>query len=119
MKHITTSKDWDTKNIAEKGFTLVELLVVIAILGILAVVGVLAFGGLTDSAKEATNKTELAQVQTAVDAYRAQNGTIPGDTAELTDQLKVASLKCSYVINSTTGEVTQTAGSCNTTTTTP
>ena len=68
-------EDWSEKNVAQKGFTLIELLVVIAILGILAVVGVLAFGGLTDSAKSATNKTELTQVQTAVDAYLAKDAT--------------------------------------------
>lgn len=98
MKHITQSKDWDNKNLAEKGFTLVELLVVIAILGILAVVGVLAFSGLTGSAKTAVNETELAQVKTAVDAYRARTGNIPTGTAVLTQELKVADLKCTYTI---------------------
>lgn len=102
-------EDWSEKNVAQKGFTLIELLVVIAILGILAVVGVLAFGGLTDSAKEATDKTELTQVQTAVDAYRAINDAIPANTAALTAQLKdPGALECTYVISGTTGDVTQT-----------
>lgn len=103
MKHITQSKEWNTKNMAEKGFTLVELLVVIAILGILAVVGVLAFGGLTDSAKTAVNETEEAQVQTAVDAYRARTGTIPANVAALSQELKVSDIKCTYTISQPAG----------------
>jgi type IV pilus assembly protein PilA len=68
-------EDWSEKNVAQKGFTLIELLVVIAILGILAVVGVLAFGGLTDSAHTASAKTEFTQVETAAQAYLAEDAT--------------------------------------------
>ena len=75
--------DWSDKSSSQKGFTLIELLVVIAILGVLAVVGVLSFSGLTDSAKGSTAKTELTQVQTAVDAYAAKNGAAPADAAPL------------------------------------
>ena len=75
FKNIRNSKG--DKGIVEAGFTLVELLVVIAILGILAVVGVLSFNGLTDSAKTATGKTELTQVQTARRRVRCANGGAP------------------------------------------
>ena len=104
--------DWTDKSVSQKGFTLIELLVVIAILGILAVVGVLSFGGLTGSAKAATNKTELTQVQTAADAYQAKNGTVPADTAALvTDgELRggVNAIKCAYTI-AANGDVPSTA----------
>ena len=77
-------EDWSEKNVAQKGFTLIELLVVIAILGILAVVGVLAFGGFTNDAQSAVDKTELAQVKTAVAAYKAANDlAAPANTAAL------------------------------------
>jgi prepilin-type N-terminal cleavage/methylation domain-containing protein len=103
--------DWSDKSVSQKGFTLIELLVVIAILGILAVVGVLSFGGLTNSAKQATNKTELTQVQTAADAYQAKNGTVPADTAVLVTDGELRgganAIKCTYAI-SATGDVTQT-----------
>lgn len=110
LKHIRQTKGWEEKTLAEQGFTLIELLVVIAILGILAVVGVLAFGGLTDSAKTATNKTELAEIQTAADAYVAKglpeaNLTGAADTPALVAALKAgnvlkptAVIKCTYTV---------------------
>ena len=72
FKHIRNRAEWSDKTVSQKGFTLIELLVVIAILGILAVVGVLSFGGLTGNAKHATAKTELTEVQTAVDALHGE-----------------------------------------------
>ena len=122
FKQIRNRADWSDKSSSQKGFTLIELLVVIAILGILAVVGVLSFGGLTDSAKSATNKTELTQVQTASDAYLAKhNGVVPagGLTVALlqTDgELRggANAVKCTYTIASVpvtgtvVGDVTQT-----------
>jgi prepilin-type N-terminal cleavage/methylation domain-containing protein len=87
LKHIRARAAWSERSVAAKGFTLIELLVVITILGILAVVGVLAFGGITDTAKNATARTERTQIQTAVDAYLSKPGhaTAPtsGDIAAL------------------------------------
>jgi prepilin-type N-terminal cleavage/methylation domain-containing protein len=121
--------DWRDKGVVEQGFTLIELLVVIAILGILAVVGVLSFNGLTDGAKTAVNKTELTQVQTAIDAFQAANdGQWPTGTLALpatgTTALKVDAVgtkgtlvhmdallkttKCTYTIAATTGALAQT-----------
>ncbi len=107
FKQLKEQRDWSDKNVAERGFTLIELLVVIAILGILAVVGILSFNGLTDNAHHAVNQTEKTQVQTAVDAYRAQNeGAIPPDTAALVpDELAQAPV-CAWDINQSTGVVT-------------
>jgi prepilin-type N-terminal cleavage/methylation domain-containing protein len=106
LKHITQSKEWSEKGTAEKGFTLVELLVVIAILGILAVVGVLAFGGLTDSAENAVDETEEAQIQTAIDAYLAldpsntiADGALDLEALETAGVIKEADdISCEYVI---------------------
>ncbi|MFN8035063.1 MAG: type II secretion system protein [Acidimicrobiia bacterium] len=110
LKHIQARTDWEDKGALERGFTLIELLVVIAILGILAVVGVLAFGGLTDSARKSTAKTERTQVQAAVDAYNAKNGTWPalnggaGNISALTTdgELKASQLdklQCEYSLD--------------------
>ena len=77
FKEIRNRTEWSDKSVSQKGFTLIELLVVIAILGVLAVVGVLSFGGLTGTAKGATAKTELTQIQAAVDAYNAKNNVYP------------------------------------------
>jgi prepilin-type N-terminal cleavage/methylation domain-containing protein len=94
FKNIRNKADWTDKSSSQKGFTLIELLVVIAILGVLAVVGVLSFGGLTDSAKKSTAKTELTQVQAAVDAYRAN----PANAALAdADPIAIAPLQPTYL----------------------
>jgi general secretion pathway protein G len=59
---------------SESGFTLIELLVVIAILGVLA--GIVAFNvtGVSDRGQLAACKTEVTNVQTALDAWRVTPG---------------------------------------------
>ena len=59
----------------DKGFTLVELLIVIVILGILATVTVFAVRGITDQGKSSTCKADKKTLETAVEAWYAQNGT--------------------------------------------
>ncbi|MEW6476249.1 MAG: type II secretion system protein [Actinomycetota bacterium] len=55
----------------EEGFTLVELLVVIVILGILAAIVVFAVGGITDKGESNASKTDVAVLETAEEAYFA------------------------------------------------
>jgi len=66
----------------DKGFTLVELLIVIVILGILATVTVFAVSGISSGAQETACDAERNTMQTAAQAYFADNGvaTIPVDT---------------------------------------
>lgn len=66
----------------EGGFTLVELLVVIAILGILAAVVVFAVGNTTDKAQTKACAIEKRTLKTAVEAYSADNATLPATTAD-------------------------------------
>ncbi|HEX2040247.1 MAG TPA: prepilin-type N-terminal cleavage/methylation domain-containing protein [Acidimicrobiales bacterium] len=61
----------------EEGFTLIELLIVIVILGILAAVVVFAVGGISDRGKKAACQSDLKTVETAVEAYYAQNSKYP------------------------------------------
>jgi prepilin-type N-terminal cleavage/methylation domain-containing protein len=64
----------------DKGFTLVELLIVIVILGILATVTVFAVRGITDQGKASTCKADKKTLETAVEAWYAQNGTVSDPT---------------------------------------
>ena len=75
----------DDKNLLERGFTLIELLVVIVILGLLAAVVVFAVGGITDKGKGSACKIETREVNTAIQAYRANdpNNNLPASLGAL------------------------------------
>jgi prepilin-type N-terminal cleavage/methylation domain-containing protein len=57
----------------QRGFTLIELLVVVTILGILAAIVTLSLVGLTTNANVQACKQEYNTVQTALDAFIADN----------------------------------------------
>jgi general secretion pathway protein G len=59
----------------QRGFTLVELLVVILILGVLAAVVVFSVGGISTQGKKAACVTEVREVRTAIEAFKAQSAT--------------------------------------------
>ena len=61
------------ENKQDKGFTLVELLIVIVILGILATVTVFAVRGITDQGQTSACAADQKTLQTAIEAYFAQN----------------------------------------------
>jgi general secretion pathway protein G len=67
----------------DKGFTLVELLIVIVILGILAAVTVFAVRGITDKGQENSCATEKRAIETATEAYFADNGIDAGSMGAL------------------------------------
>lgn len=69
----------------DRGFTLIELLIVIIILGVLAAVVVFSVRGITNNSDDAACKTELRTVETAVEAYYAEEGEYPTTFAQLTD----------------------------------
>ena len=73
----------------DEGFTLIELLIVIVILGILATVVVFAVSGIRDSGDKSACEAELRTVQTALEAYYAENGTYTANATTLdTDYFK-------------------------------
>lgn len=61
----------------KSGFTLIELLVVVAIIGVLATVILASLGSARDKAREARYKSEIKNMQTALEMYRLDNDTYP------------------------------------------
>ena len=59
------------------GFTIIELLVVIAIIGILASFLMVNYIGVRARARDAQRKSDLRQVQSALELYRSDTGTYP------------------------------------------
>jgi prepilin-type N-terminal cleavage/methylation domain-containing protein len=93
----------------DKGFTLTELLIVIVILGVLTGIVVFAVGAFSDRGVKAACSADKRQVQTAVEAYYAKNGSYPANLGALVPAfLREAPSNPQYTIsyNSTTGAVT-------------
>ena len=61
-------------------FTLIELLIVIAIIGILAALLIPVGGAIKENAKKRRAATELSQIETAIERYKAKYGFYPPDT---------------------------------------
>lgn len=58
----------------KKGFTLIELLVVIAIIGLLTAFLVANFVGVKQRARDAQRKSDLRNIQAALEIYRSDQG---------------------------------------------
>lgn len=67
---------------SKKGFTLIELLVVIAIISILTAFLMSNFVGVRQRGRDAERKSDLRQIQSALEMYRADQGYYP-DTSDL------------------------------------
>lgn len=107
----------------ESGFTLIELLIVIVILGILAGIVVFAVGGITDRGTASACKTTIKTVDTAAEAFYAQNGAYPVSAAALVpgflhDDPTAANYNANYTIvynpatHTTTGTITAGGAAC-------
>lgn len=96
----------------EGGFTLVELLVVIVVLGVLAAIVVFSVGGINNKSKSAACNSDVSSVQTAEEAYYAQNNSYTSIAALVTAKLirSEPSTTNGYTVSadSTTGAVTAT-----------
>jgi len=64
-----------------KGFTLIELLVVIAIIGLLASIVFSSLSGARVKARDANRKSDLKQIQAALELYFVKYGQYPCATA--------------------------------------
>lgn len=58
-----------------KGFTLIELLIVIAIISILLALSLIGIQGARQSSRDARRKADLESVRSALELYKADNGS--------------------------------------------
>jgi general secretion pathway protein G len=71
----------DTERSRERGFSLVELLIVVIILAILAAIAVPQFTNTANDARGSATDSSLASMRSAIELYRQQHLTYPGDVA--------------------------------------
>ncbi len=64
-------------NIRTKGFTLIELLIAIAIIGVLTTLLMTNFVGIRQRARDAQRKSDIRQIQSALELYRSDQGSYP------------------------------------------
>src|ERR1035437_3945054 len=75
MTQIQNSK-FKIKN-CKKGFTLIELLIVIVIIGVLSTLLMANFIGVRQRARDAQRKSDLRQIQAALEIFRSDFGKYP------------------------------------------
>lgn len=66
----------------KKGFTLIELLVVMAILGILATVSIANFRTSQAKGRDASRKSDIHQIRSALEAYVNDHGGYPASSGD-------------------------------------
>lgn len=77
MSHVT----------CQRGFTLVELLIVIAIIGVLTTLLMANFIGVRQRARDAQRKSDVRQIQAALELYRSDQGIYPSSLPSCKGQL--------------------------------
>lgn len=65
---------------SNKGFTIVELLIVIVVIGILALLVITTYSGIQAKARNSKRQTDVASLQTQLEAFFSQNGYYPSLT---------------------------------------
>lgn len=63
--------------ITRRGFSLIELLIVIAIIGILSTLAMVNFMSVKQRARDAQRKSDLLQIQSGVELYKADQSAYP------------------------------------------
>ncbi len=86
---------------SKKGFTLIELMIVVAIIGILAAIAIPNFLNYQCKAKQSEAKSNLGNIRTQQEAFRAENDTY-ADTVADVGFTTVGSARYTYSVNSAT-----------------
>lgn len=72
-------------NCKSRGFTLIELLIAIGIIGILTSFLLANFVGVRQRARDGVRKSDLRQIQSALELYRSDLGSYPDSVPNSTD----------------------------------
>src|SRR5260370_41348709 len=76
-----------------QGFTIVELLIVIVVIGILALLVITTYSGIQAKARNAKRSTDIASLQTQLEAFFSQNGYYPSLTDMNTASWRTTNMK--------------------------
>lgn len=87
------------------GFTLIELLVVIVVIAVLAMIVIPKFTDSGKRSKEASLRSDLAQLRSAVATYQTDTGYYPSNLAALTTSTAPTSSTTGYKSDGTTGTI--------------
>lgn len=77
MKLNNNSTIQQYNNCKSRGFTLIELLVAISIIGVLSSFLLANFVGIRQRARDGVRKSDLRQIQSALELYRSDQGIYP------------------------------------------
>lgn len=80
-----------------KGFTLIELLVVIVIIGLLTTLGVVNYMSARERARDAQRKSNLQQLQSALELYRSDQSGYPANMPACGSPLRDPGNTTSYI----------------------
>ena len=81
----------------QKGFTLIELLVVIAIISILSTLLMVNFIAVRQRGRDAERKSDLRQIQSALELYRADQDSYPTSLANCNSGASIGDEACSTI----------------------
>ncbi|MGA2029911.1 MAG: type II secretion system protein [Verrucomicrobiota bacterium] len=85
-------KTVETKTNSRRAFTLIELLAVITIIGVLAAFLVPTIGAVKRHELISKTQAEMAQVETAIERYKAAYGFYPPDSTETLNNVPITQL---------------------------
>lgn len=74
-----------TKQLKNRGFTLVELLIVIVVIAILTVISLVAYNGIQNRARTTTAEATAKSLADKVQMYYSDKGSYPTDTQVTSD----------------------------------